>query len=219
MGGNKTIGPFGSRTSISPASPPVQPVSPESGIGPGSVGGFGDRPHVAPGQSTPLEASQTDQAKRSYTGLLGDFFVDPGRWAHFPPCPQPRRPLTQDIRTHELYSPVLGGVYIGHDDDRPYECADGSILMMGSIPAARRYFVGPAVVAWNAPLNRLELMRVAGYPAIAKLPDPAFPDMVELVVVQRFPSDNKPGILIYVGYLNTLDEAVAKAERIIGVRP
>jgi hypothetical protein len=91
--------------------------------------------------------------------------------------------------------------------------------MMGSIPAARRYFVGPAIVPWNAPVDKLELMTVAGYPAIAHLSTPGLADSVELIVVQRFPSDNKPGILMYVGYMNTLDEAVAKAERIIGVRP
>jgi hypothetical protein len=134
----------------------VQAVSPESGVGPGSVGGFSDRPHIITGQPTPLNpALQADQAKRPFTGPLGDFIVEPGRIAAFPPCPQPRRPITRDITTHELYSPVLGGAYVGHDDDRAYECADGSILMMGSIRAVRRYFVGPAIVPGTLPWTNL----------------------------------------------------------------
>ena len=219
-----SFGPLSNRPSVSPTSPPARPVSPKSGVGPGSVGGFSDRPHIIPGQPTPIDpALRADQAKPRFKGPMGDFLVTPHEVAELPPCPQPRRPVTaEDVKASELYSPVLGGAYIGHDDDRAYGCADGTIQIMGSIPAARRYFVGPAKVAWEAPLDRLVLLTVAGHPAIALLPIPGWPmrDMLELVVVQRFPSSDKPGIIVLVGHTDqTLDEAVAKAERIIGVRP
>jgi hypothetical protein len=58
-------------------------------------------------------------------------------------------------------------------------------------------------------------MTVAGHPAIAELPLPGWPNAFELTVVQRVPSDKKPGILVYVGRQNTLDEAVTTAEWII----
>jgi len=219
-----SFGPLSNRTSVSPTSPPTQPVSPKIGVGPGSVGGFSDRPHIIPGQPTPIDpALRADQAKPRFKGPMGDFLVSPHEWAELPPCPQPRRPVTaEDVKASELYSPVLGGAYVGHDDDRAYGCADGTIRVMGSIPALRRYFVGPAKVAWDAPLDRIVLLTVAGHPAIALLPIPGWgaPYMLELVVVQRFPSGNKPGIMVFVGHTDqTLDEAVAKAERIIGLRP
>jgi hypothetical protein len=41
----------------------------------------------------------------------------------------------------------------------------------------------------------------------------------ELIVIQRFPSSDKPGIMVVVGRKMTLDEAVDIAELLIGVRP
>ena len=220
------VGPPGSRSNIPPTPSLGQQAAPPSPgpTGPDSFGGFSDRPHIIPGQPTPIDpALRADQAKPRFKGHLGDFLVTPHEWADLPPCQQPRRPVTaDDVKASELYSPVLGGAYIGHDDDRAYGCADGTIQIMGSIPAGRRYFVGPVKVAWDVPLDRLVLLTVAGHPAIALLPIPGWGmrDMPELVVVQRFPSGNKPGIIVFVGHTDqTLDEAVAKAERIIGVRP
>jgi hypothetical protein len=167
------------------------------------------------------EAFRADQAKPRYKGPLGDFLVEPLRNAEYPPCPQPMRPIDRDrdLKTSELWRPGLVPInlgYVGGPEGPALKCADGTILgLVLTEYTGRRYFVGPAIVPYQAPLDRLVLMTVAGHPAIAELPIPGWPNAFELTVVQRFPSDKKPGILVYVGRQNTLDETVTRAEWII----
>lgn len=190
----RTVGPFGNRTRISPISPTVRTASPGSGVGTSPVGGFSDRPHVVPGQPDPVdEAFQADQAKPRYKGPLGDFLVEPLRNAESPPCPQPMRPINRDrdLETSELWRPGLVPInlgYLGGPEGPALKCADGTILgLVLTEYTGRRYFVGPAVVSYQAPRDRLVLMTIAGHPAIAELSIPGWPDSFELTVVPKVP--------------------------------
>jgi hypothetical protein len=186
---------------------------------------FQVRPSVTtlPTKQQPLSLETTNpamavgQAKPAYRGTLGDFFVtgNAHEGADFPPCPRPIRPA-QNYKTSEVYSPVFGELEVN-------ECANGlipGISVYGRPSMGKRLFVGPAKVNWVAPLDRLKLSTVAGHPAIAKLPESDEPGELELVVIQRFPGNNKPGIMVWIHrpWLS-LEETTALAAKIMGVRP
>ncbi|TMI71159.1 MAG: hypothetical protein E6H05_12955 [Bacillati bacterium ANGP1] len=86
----------------------------------------------------------------------------------------------------------------------------------------KRYFVGPAKVKMNyiAPLDRFRLLTVAGHPVLAQLPTPDDPRGLRLVVIQRFPSNIKPGIMVWIDFTDkSVEETAALAAKIMGVRP
>ncbi len=190
----------------------------------GSVGPFSDRPNVPSpplGQSaTPLSevhpATAADEAKGVYKGPLGDFLVTPLEGSAAPFCPQPYR-RTQNFKTSELYSPVFG------EDLEVYECGNGKIVgisLIGGPAMGRQYFIGPAKVPWEGPFDRLVLLTVGGHTAIAQLPHPAFPNSLRLAVIERFPSGNEPGILVWIADSGmSLKETAALAAQIMGVQP
>ena len=169
--------------------------------------------------SGPDPAAATDPAKPAYRGPLGDFFVtgSPNEGAAYPPCPQPKRPA-RNYKASELYSPVFGDPEVG-------ECANGlipAISVYGRPSMGKRYFVGPAKVKMNyiAPLDRFRLLTVAGHPALAQLPAPGDPEGLSLVVIQRFPSNIKPGIMVWIDFTDkSVEETAALAAKIMGVRP
>jgi len=175
-------------------------------------------------QQQPLSLETTNpamavgQAKPAYRGALGDFFVTGkgNEVADFPACPRPIRPA-QNYKASEVYSPVFG------DLDDVNECANGlipAISVYGRPSMGKRYFVGPAKVNYFAPLDRLRLLTVAGRPAIAQLPGPDDPEGLRLDVIQRFPSNNKLGIMVWIQKpIMSLEETSALAAKIMGVRP
>ena len=150
-----------------------------------------------------------------YTGPLGDFLVTPRQGPDWPPCPEPYRPA-QNYKASELYSPVFG------DLEGLFECADGKMLNItvhGRAVMGKAYFVGPARVPFEAPRERLVLLTIAGKPAIAQSPAPGFPGTLRLAVIQRFPSNNQPGIMVGIDNTDkTLEAAAALAAQIMGVR-
>ena len=191
----------------------------------GSVGPFGNRQGVSPppplGRApTPLRevdsATAADEAKGVYEGPLGNFLVTPQEAAAYPPCPEPIR-RTQNFKTSELYSPFFG------ENREVYECGNGKIVdisFMGGPAMGRRYFVGQAKVPYVGPFDRLVLLTVGGYPAIAQLPHPAFPNSLRLAVIQRFPSSHEAGILVWIDNSGrSLKETAALAAKIMGVQP
>lgn len=198
------VGPFRDRprATTPPPAVPVQPVP------------------VQPPPSEPRPVATPDQAKPVYEGLLGEFLVTPRRGGEIPPCPRPLRPAKNEkIKASELYSPVFGDNLEGF----VAECADGKIVAIeiyGPEIIGRGYFVGKPTVPYEAPLDRLKLLTVAGKPAIAELPMSGFSWPLRLAVIERFPSGDQPGIA--VGTDNTdksLEEAIELAAQIMGVRP
>lgn len=187
------------------------------------VGSVSNRPNITPAPPgsppTPLSqvhpATAADEAKGTYTGPLGDFFVTPAKTSAAPPCPEPRKFKSQHLKASELYSPVFG------EAPNVVECGDGKIIMIGLSGGlvGRLYFVGPASVPYEGPFDRLVLLTVGGYPAIAQLPHPAFPDSFRLTVIQRFPSAHEPGIMVWIDNARSLKDAETIVARIMGVQP
>lgn len=175
----------------------------------------GPQPPTSASEIDPLFAQ--DAAKGIYKGPLGDFLVTPHQGPDWPPCPRPHRPA-KNYKASELYSPVFG------DLDGLWECANGRILLIESgirepdgyiISIGKSFFVGPARVPFEAPIDRLVLMRVGGKPAIAHLPRPGFSG-ITLVVIERLPSADQPGIMVSVEQSDrSLKETAALAAQII----
>jgi hypothetical protein len=115
-----------------------------------------------------------------------------------------------------VYSPVFG-------DAEVYECANGlipGISVYGEPAMGKRYFVGLAKVNYLAPLERLKLLTVAGRPSIAQLPAPDDPGSLRLLVLQRIPGNNQPGIMVWIDFTRmSLEETRALAAQIMGLRP
>jgi len=194
------VRPFQVRSSVTTSPTKQQPLSFET-----------TNPAMAVGQGKPA------YGKPAYRGALGDFFVT-GRGnegADFPPCPRPIRPA-QNYKASEVYSPVFGDAEVN-------ECANGlipGISVYGDPSMGKRYFVGLAKVNYLVPLERLRLLTVVGRPAIAQLPAPDDPGSLRLVVLQRIPSNNQPGIMVWIAFTRmSLEETRALAAKIMGVRP
>ena len=197
-----------------------------------SIGPFRVRPPVTTSPVTepypfrlsrePNPALTTDQEKPAYEGPLGDFIVGRHQGSSLPPCPQPYRPAkSAKIKASELYSPVFGEMF-GDLEGFVTECADGKITVIeiyGREIIDRVYFVGKPIVPYQAPLDRLKLLTVAGKPAIVQLPTPRFQGDLRLDVIERFPNGNQLGILVGItNTFKTLDEAADLAARIMAVR-
>lgn len=173
-------------------------------------------PATGPQRPVPLResnpAAAQDEAKPRYQGRLGDFLIVPSEAADFP-CPAQ---ASTDPRASELYSPVFSEAAVAG------QCADGRIVGIsdyGEEAIGRRYFVGPAKVPYEAPVDRLTLLTIGGKPAIAQLPMPGVPSSLRLAVIERLPSDDQPGILVWIDNTDrSLAEAIALANRIMGVQ-
>jgi len=171
---------------------------------------------VSPSETDPLFAQ--DEIKGIYEGPLGPFVVNRHRFADFPPCPEPYRPA-KNYKTSDLYSSLFG------DFGELFECADGRLRVIDThildahgypISLGKRYFVGPAKVAFVAPLDRLVLFTVAGKPALAQLSPPGWFEHLRLVVIERFPRKDQPGIMVFIDdTMQSLEEAAALAARIM----
>jgi hypothetical protein len=194
-----------------------------------SVGFFRVRPPVATlpvPQSIPFDPSPRanpppvpERTKPVYEGPLGDFIVGIHQGSSAPPCPRPfRRAKNEKIKASDLYSPVFGKNLEGF----VAECADGRIVAIeiyGREVIGKAYFVGKPIITFEAPLDGLKLLTVAGKPALAQIPMPGFHWFLSLVVIERFPNSNQPGI--FAGVDNTdksLEEASELAAQIMGVR-
>jgi hypothetical protein len=204
--------------------PPPAPPAPEPKLGPPPPNCTPPPATTGPQQPTPESQfsplAAQDEIKGVYQGPLGNFLVTPRETSAWPPCPQPSRPA-KNYKTSELYSPVFG------DLEGLWECANGRMLFIERyilepdgypISIGKGYFVGPAKVPFEASLDRLVLLTVAGKPAIAQIPLSG-PGLT-LVVIERFPSGDQPGIQVVVERTDqSLEETVALAAKIMGVRP
>lgn len=108
----------------------------------------------------------------------------------------------------------------GPAEEEVTRCWDGTVVVVSSYgreALGKRYFVGPAVVPFEAPRDRLRLIWVDGKPGIVELPIAGVvPPPTNLVVIERFPTPEKPGILVGVGPTDkSLSEAVEPVGRMM----
>jgi hypothetical protein len=182
---------------------------------------FGARALVS-SEGDPVErakqASEADRAKPRFMGELGDFvIVEPNTSDNYS-CPEPYQPAT-DLEGSELYFSLPGAVL-----DMAGSC-QGTVTSIRMIfpdsgdMVGRSYFLGPkSGGSWDAPEDRLKLITVGGKPALAELPIPDdFASQSQVVVIERFPSEEAPGITVWARTTNDLDKAIALAEEIMGV--
>jgi len=164
------------------------------------------------------QASAADNAKPRFRGELGDFvIVEPGTGAGYP-CPEPYQPATNPERS-ELYFEFPGAVI-----DMVGSC-QGTIFGItanvgdGYSMVGRGYFLGPKLEEpFDAPADRLKLITVGGKPALAELPIPDhFLSTTQVVVIERFPSEEAPGIMAWARSVGKLERAIALAELVMGV--
>src|SRR6267143_1202171 len=219
-----TVADYANSRIMRATAPPPAPPAPEPKLGPPPPNCTPPPATTGPQQPTPESQfsplAAQDEIKGVYQGPLGNFLVTPRETSAWPPCPQPSRPA-KNYKTSELYSPVFG------DLEGLWECANGRMLLIGRyilepdgypISIGKGYFVGPAKVPFEASLDRLVLLTVAGKPAIAQIPLSG-PGLT-LVVIERFPSGDQPGIQVVVERTDqSLEETVALAAKIMGVRP
>lgn len=159
----------------------------------------------------------------AYEGPLGDFVVTRDRGAEMP-CRSPLKP-TDKYRDSELYSSAWGRVWQAlacPDDGKVNAIRNGD---GGPYHTSRYYFVGPARVPIAAPLWRLQLLTVAGKPAIVQVPFRAIvggwpirdiPSSFgfQIAVIERFSGGTEPGIM-YHAASGSLEEAIATATRLM----
>lgn len=166
------------------------------------------------------QAAQADMAKPRFRGQLGDFLVvAPNSGANYP-CPERYEPATDPERS-ELYFELPGAVI---DSVGTGACQGTVISVTAGVPdegggtfVGRGYFVGlPLQQSFDAPAERLELMTVAGRPAIAMLPIPdCIACLTELVAIERFPTETASGITAWAHTYAGLDRAIALVEQIM----
>ncbi len=167
------------------------------------------------------QASAADRAKPRFRGELGDFVVvERGTLSNYP-CPEGHRPGTDPERS-ELYFELPGDTIDGVGSCQGTIISiDASIAdAAGGALVSRGYFLGPKLeTLFDAPAERLKLITVGGKPALAELP---VPDCIvctsQVAIVERFPSEQAPGIAVWVRTTNDLDRAMALAEQIMGMR-
>jgi hypothetical protein len=137
-----------------------------------------------------------------YKGQLGDFLIVGGDFdGPIVNCLMPVRPVgPSGLLASDLYASTLGRAAEGG------RCGDGKVVAISNygdrvspLARGRLSFEGTPKLVWDAPKERLQLLTVAGLPAIAESPAPDNPgSKARLAVVQRFPSQDKPGILVWV---------------------
>lgn len=163
-----------------------------------------------------MDAFERDNAKPAFQGQLGDFFVVQEPTTTERPCPGPYESVydIDVIRESELYSEVFG------QQPQMGVCPDGSpvgIMFWGDDVISRSYFFGTPQYTLTAPRERLRLLTVAGRPALAEVPIAnALVSSAQLIVIERYPDGDTPGIELGIVTVNDLDRAIALAEQILG---
>ena len=172
------------------------------------------------------EIMRADAAKGRFTGQLGDFAIYP-RTGEAPESTSVQCGSTSETRRtdrpdellgQELWSDVFGlepfatlcdGLLITVNNGvRPADGADS--IVMTYVDAL------PALVLFDAPRDRIELIEVAGHPAVIEQPIDGYPyASASLAILVRRPTADEPGIMAYVNFADSSEVAIALAERMI----
>lgn len=174
-------------------------------------------------------ALQEDQQLPRYQGVLGPFLIGSGT-ADFPPCDQLGRPADAVARSSELYHPMLEGAfapgvyspvgiggclspqvrvdYIGADVLNAEGRSVGYMF--------RRYFIGQPKVGAEAPLTRMRVENIGGYPALVIVPvQGALVDDAIVIAIERMPDGSRPGIMVGAQVMQDLELARSVVEQLI----
>ena len=169
-----------------------------------------------------LNAIQAADTAELYTGRLGDFMVYSGD------MPSQNRPCSDarwDAPSSE--SELFFTLASGDAPKMATVCEDGTAIIMWDaddrgFSVERSYFIDeqPGVFL-DTPLERMALTSVAGRPAIKTWPLPELEQRApffaprRMAVIERFPSGDIPGVLLYLSGTGSQEEAVAVAEYVL----
>jgi hypothetical protein len=173
-------------------------------------------------------AMDEEASKPRFTGRLGDFVVVSGTGALADDakifrCASTPVAASEALSAEELWSDAFGQGGIGwacsgrgvvlvnnEADGAPPSGSDGSALGRGYIQSV------PVPVARSAPRDRLELVTVEGHPGLLERPIPEYPyGEANLVVIERYPDGDKPGIAVFVEMAPSAEAAIKHAEEIM----
>lgn len=178
-------------------------------------------------QAPTAESIQTamaeEAAKPRFTGRLGDFLVTDSAAEADIFCATTPVPLSDALRGEELWSDAFGEHGIG------WACPGEGVSMINNegptgegsegqtYHAARGYFrLIPLPILTDAPRDRYELITVEGHPALLERPVPGYPyGQANLVVIERYPDGDGPGIVVWIRLAPSAEDAIARAEEII----
>jgi hypothetical protein len=165
------------------------------------------------------QASAVDKAKPRFRGELGDFVIVEPNTASGYPCPEPYQPATNPERS-ELYFSFPGALIDTVGSCQGTVIAITAGIIDGYSMVGRGYFLGLKLEEpFDAPADRLKLMTIGGKPALAELPIPDhFLSTTQVVVIERFPTEQAPGITAWALSVGKLERAIALAEQVMGVR-
>lgn len=150
---------------------------------------------------------EEDIQKPRFVGRLGEFTVAlPGEARQQVPC-EATTSKSRDFSPSELNLPGMGEQAI---------CVDGTVVgVCADAIGCRQYFLGVPQVAAAAPSDRLQTFDIDGRPALAVRPTQDFREWV-VYVIQRAPSETKPGILLQViAHEGGLQKAVEMARSLM----
>lgn len=180
------------------------------------------------------ETMRQEAEKSRFTGTLGDFVVLPLEAQGSPEsrlfaCEGDAAQTAVDrvgtaLRADELWSPAFDV-----EEGVGWSCPGEGIVLVnnqgmhgkttsGDVTARIRGYVEsvPVKVVRDAPEDRLELITVEGHPALLEHPIEGYPyALASLVVIERFPKENVPGIVVIIERARSAEEAVKAAEEIM----
>jgi hypothetical protein len=168
-------------------------------------------------------ALEEDAAKGVFEGRIGDFAVysraGPERPETQLRCPEGAVAETTtdqaQLKGHELWTDRLGEAVAG------VSCNEGIIAInsgVGPIDGAQSIVKAyaselPVPVLFEAPRDRIEIIDVQGRQGIIEIPVEDYPYATSsLVVLERAPSDGRPGVVIYVNFADSEEQAIELAK-------
>jgi len=180
------------------------------------------------------KAMQEEAAKPRFTGRLGDFEVAP-RTEEAASRANPfgckdGEPTTMVAGSEaRLAAPELWADAFDTEEGVGWECAGQGIVLVNNqglegatttgedVVLIRGYFSSiPVPVLRDAPRDRLELISIEGRNALIEDPIEGHPyGTANLVVIERYPSADKPGILLVVERASSSKRAIEIAGEII----
>lgn len=173
-------------------------------------------------------AMEQEAAKPRFSGRLGDFVVVPLNGelpaeANIFSCATTPVPVADSLRSEQLWSDAFADGWMG------WACAGKGVVLVNNEGGARgapgsdgsglaRGYIRsvPLPVARDAPRDRLELITVEGHPALLEHPIPDYPyGTANLVVIERFPEGEEPGIAVFIDMAPSVEAAIKHAEEIM----
>jgi hypothetical protein len=178
------------------------------------------------------QAMEEEAGKSRATGTIGDFVRYPETAglpdeANIFACPDGKGttpvPVDESLIREELWSNGFadggmgwacagqGLVLVNNEGgDGHGSHGDGSVLIRGYLRST------PVAIVRDTPPDRLEQITVEGHPALVERPIPGYPyARASLVVIERYPDEDKRGIVVFVELAPSTEAAIKHAEDLI----